>query len=244
VKRTAVVTGVCGGIGSAIASRLAGSDWEVLGIDQAATGPSSCTRFSSFDLFDWQKLPDALTELVADSVVDVLVNNAGVQIIQSITDLDDGALSETFAVNAFAPFTATRTLVPRIAQRAGSIVNISSVHAYATSVGMSAYAASKSALVGLTRAAAVDLAAKGIRVNAVLPGAIDTPMLRAGMGVRSGSVGGSLERLAAGTPLGRIGLALEVADLVEYLADSTRSSFVTGQCFVIDGGALARLGTE
>jgi NAD(P)-dependent dehydrogenase (short-subunit alcohol dehydrogenase family) len=69
-------------------------------------------------------------------------------------------------------------------------------------------------------------------------------MLHAGMGARRGGVDGSLQRLAAGTPLGRIGLALEVADLVEFLADSTRSSFVTGQAFVIDGGALARLGTE
>jgi NAD(P)-dependent dehydrogenase (short-subunit alcohol dehydrogenase family) len=244
MRRTAVVTGVRGGIGSAIADRLAASEWDVLGIDRAVAGPSACRRFCSFDLSNWRELPDALAELVANDDVDVLVNNAGVQIVQSIADLENDDLVETFAVNTFASFASVRALVSHLERRAGSVVNISSVHANATSAGMSAYAASKAALVGMTRAAAVDLAPLGIRVNTVLPGAIDTPMLHAGMDSRQGGSASSLERLAAGTPLGRIGLAVEVADLVEYLADSERSSFVTGQSFVIDGGALARLGTE
>jgi NAD(P)-dependent dehydrogenase (short-subunit alcohol dehydrogenase family) len=244
MTRTAVVTGVCGGIGSAIASRLATSGWDVIGIDRAAAGTDACSRFLSFDLSDWRGVPAALLNVVGDSDVDALVNNAGVQTVQSIAAVDDDVLLDTFAVNAFAPFTAVRALVPHLARCGGSVVNISSVHAAATSAGMSAYAASKAAQVAMTRAAAVDLAGQGVRVNAILPGAIDTPMLHAGMGARRGGVDGSLQRLAAGTPLGRIGLALEVADLVEFLADSTRSSFVTGQAFVIDGGALARLGTE
>jgi len=244
VRRTAVVTGVCGGIGTAIAARLAGSGWDVLGLDRAPTAPATCARFSSFDLADWKGLAQALPELVGPAPVDVLVNNAGVQVIQSIAALDDQALSETFAVNTFAPFAAVRALVAALSERGGSVVNISSVHARATSGGMSAYAASKAALDAMTRGAAIDLAPLGIRVNAVLPGAIDTRMLRAGMAGRSGSTKVRLNRLATNTPLGRVGLALEVADIVEYLADSERSSFVTGQSFVIDGGALALLGTE
>ena len=244
MRRTAVVTGVCGGIGSAIASRFAASGWEVLGIDRATSGPSTCGRFRSFDLSDWRELPQALKDLVADSGVDALVNNAGVQSVTSIAALDDDDLLETFAVNVFAPFAALRALAPALAERAGSVVTISSVHAKATSAGMSAYAASKAAQLGMTQAAAIDLAPLGIRVNAVLPGAIDTPMLLAGMTARQGGVEGSLGRLTAGTPMGRIGLAREVADLVEFLADSERSSYVTGQSFVIDGGALATLGTE
>lgn len=244
MSRVAVVTGVCGGIGSAIADRLASSGWDVLGIDRAATGPPACTRFCQFDLSRWRDIPNALSELVHGDAVDVLVNNAGVQTVQAIAEVTDEAILDTFAVNVFAPFTAIRTLVPHLSSAAGSVVNISSVHAEATSAGMSAYAASKSAQLGMTRAAAVDLAPLGIRVNAVLPGAIDTHMLRAGMAEREGGVEGSLSRLANGTPLGRVGLAREVADLVEYLADSARSSFVTGQSYVIDGGALAHLGSE
>lgn len=244
MTKTAVVTGVCGGIGSAIADRLASSGWEVLGIDRAAAGPSTCVRFCRFDLSHWRHIPTALLDLVDGFTVDALVNNAGVQTVQPIGVVDDDDLVDTFAVNVFAPFTAIRTLVPYLTKTAGSVVNIASVHAQATSAGMSAYAASKSAQVGMTRAAAVDLAPLGIRVNAVLPGAIDTNMLRAGMAERAGGAEGSLRRLANGTPLGRVGLAREVADLVEYLADSERSSFVTGQSYVIDGGALANLGSE
>jgi len=240
----AIVTGVRGSIGTAIADRLAESGWQVLGMDRKESGPDSCARFLSFDLSDWTNLPTALEELVAGDSVDTLVNNAGVQVVQPIQQLADDALAEVFAVNAFAPYVAIRTLADKLAATSGSVVNISSVHAQATSRGMSAYAASKAALVGMTRAAAVDLAPLGVRVNAVLPGAVDSAMLRQGMADREGGVDGSMARLAAGTPLGRIGLPHEVADLVEFLADTKRSSFVTGQCFVLDGGALARLGTE
>lgn len=244
MRRTALVTGVCSGIGAAIAGRLAASGWEVLGVDRSDVGDPSCDRFCSVDLSEWRELPQALRALVAEGGLDALINNAGVQTVQPISLFDDDALKETFDVNVFAPFVAIRTLATQLSERAGSVVNISSVHASATSPGMSAYAASKAAQLGMTRAAAIDLAPLGVRVNAVLPGAIDTPMLLAGMSARAGGVGRSLERLSAGTPLGRIGLAFEVADLVEFLVDSRRSSFVTGQSYVIDGGALASLGSE
>jgi NAD(P)-dependent dehydrogenase (short-subunit alcohol dehydrogenase family) len=244
MTRVAVVTGVLGDIGASIADRFAGSGWTVLGMDKRATAPSSCSRFLSFDLANYTDLPAALDELVGEDQVDTLVNNAGVQYVAPIASMAVDALVEVFSVNTFAPYVAIQTLAARLEATHGSVVNISSVHANATSRGMSAYAASKAALVGLTRAAAVDLAPAGIRVNAVLPGAVDTAMLRQGMAERAGGVEGSLARLAAGTPLGRIGRPNEVADLVEYLADTRRSSFVTGQSFVLDGGALARLGTE
>jgi NAD(P)-dependent dehydrogenase (short-subunit alcohol dehydrogenase family) len=244
MTKTALVTGVCGGIGSAIAERLGGTGWDVIGIDRETRPPVGCGEFVSHDIADWRGLPAALSELLGGRDLDVLVNNAGIQVVSSISAFEDDDLDAVFRVNTFAAFAAIRAVAPNLATRAGSVVNISSVHAVATSKGMSIYAASKAALVGMTRAAAVDLADSGIRVNAVLPGAIDTPMLRAGAEAREGGTAEGMRKLASATPLGRVGLAREVADLVEYLADSERSSFVTGQTFVIDGGATARLGTE
>ncbi len=101
--------------------------------------------------------------------------------------------------------------------------------------------------MAMARALAVELAGRGIRVNAVLPGAADTPMLRAGprRGIRSDfSDEGALADLAGRHPMGRIGMPNEVVEVIGFLADSGRSGFVTGQSFVVDGGATARLRTE
>lgn len=242
--RRALVTGVAGGIGSAIAERLRSVGWAVLGIDRNEPPDGLCDRFELFDIGRWRELGDVVERLVGPDPLGLLVNNAGTQIVAPILDLDDDALEETFAVNTFAPFVAIRSAGPMLGAGRGAVVSIASVHAVATSAGMSAYAASKAAIVALTKAAAIELAPMGVRVNAVLPGAIATQMLQSGLEGRPGSEEAGRKRLASATPLGRIGLAAEVADLVEYLADSARSSFVTGQSFVVDGGALARLGTE
>ena len=112
-------------------------------------------------------------------------------------------------------------------------------------ISIAVYAASKGALVALTRAAALEFAEDGIRVNAVLPGAVDTPMLRRSMEARGDStVEEALAVLAAKTPLGTIGQAHEIAEAILFLADPERSSFITGQLLTADGGATARLSTE
>jgi NAD(P)-dependent dehydrogenase (short-subunit alcohol dehydrogenase family) len=255
----AVVTGAWGGIGNAVVRRLNRDGWTVFGLDAPNRADPAetlveadlqlaeearCARFLPFDLRLWRELPDALADLVATEPVDLLVNNAGVQHISPIDQFIDSALEETFAVNTFAPFVAVRALAETLARTRGSVVNIASVHSVATSQGMSAYAASKSAMVGMTRAAAIDLASAGVRVNAVLPGAVETPMLRAGLAARKDRSEAAQDRLARGTPLGRIGSPDEVAELCAFLADGARSGFITGQCFTLDGGALARLGTE
>ncbi len=127
----------------------------------------------------------------------------------------------------------------------GAIVNVSSVHAVATSINVAAYAASKGGLLALTRAMAIEFAKDDIRVNAVLPGAVDTPMLRDGM--NRGQHGGSslqerLENLARKTVNGRIGQPQEIANTIFFLATG-ESSFMTGS-MVVDGGANCRLSTE
>ncbi len=129
----------------------------------------------------------------------------------------------------------------------GAIVNVSSVHAVATSKDIAAYAASKGGMLALTRALAIELAPDSIRVNTVLPGAVDTDMLKAGLN-RDHAGGGTtderLENLAGKTVSGKIGTPDEIARAIYFLADNDESSFITGQPLVIDGGATARLSTE
>jgi NAD(P)-dependent dehydrogenase (short-subunit alcohol dehydrogenase family) len=129
----------------------------------------------------------------------------------------------------------------------GAIVNVSSVHAVATSANIAAYAASKGGLLALTRAMAIEFAPDNIRANAILPGAVDTPMLRAGLGrghVGSGDILERLDNLARKTVNGRIGTPQEIARSIYFLADDAQSSFMTGQALIVDGGATARLSTE
>ena len=117
----------------------------------------------------------------------------------------------------------------------------------ATSRDIAAYAASKGGLVALTRAMALELAADSIRVNAVLPGAVDTPMLHAGLArdhVAGGTVQERMSELGKRTVMGRVGRPEEIAQAILFLADGQRSSFVTGQTLIVDGGATARLSTE
>ena len=129
----------------------------------------------------------------------------------------------------------------------GAIVNVSSVHAVATSANIAAYAASKGGLLALTRATAIEFARDNIRVNAILPGAVDTPMLRAGMNrghVQGEDILQRLDNLARKTVNGRVGQPEEIAHAIYFLADETQSSFMTGQALIVDGGATARLSTE
>jgi NAD(P)-dependent dehydrogenase (short-subunit alcohol dehydrogenase family) len=174
-----------------------------------------------------------------------LVNNAGVSLSRTLGDTTIDDWDHVMGVNVRAAFVTTRCLVPAL-RNGGGIVNVSSVHAVATTGQVTAYAASKGALLALTRAAALELADEQIRVNAVLPGAIDTPMLRAGL-VRldpAGEPDALIDQLAGRTPMRRIGDPGEISQAILFLADSARSAFCTGQALVVDGGATSRLSTE
>jgi NAD(P)-dependent dehydrogenase (short-subunit alcohol dehydrogenase family) len=152
------------------------------------------------------------------------------------------------ASNLRSVFVGTKLAFPLLKEAGGgAIVNISSVHAVATSTNIASYAASKGGLLALTRALAIEFAPNNIRVNAVLPGAVDTPMLRSGLS--RGHLGGDsvierLDNLARRTVNGRIGRPEEIAHAIYFLADETQSSFMTGQAMIVDGGATARLSTE
>ena len=132
-------------------------------------------------------------------------------------------------------------------KKGGSIINVSSVHAVATSKNLAAYATSKGALIALTRVAALELAKDRIRVNAVLPGAIDTEMFRSGIArghLSDSAIENRLEELGQKHPVGRVGKPEEIGKVILFIADDDQSSFITGQTIIVDGGATARLSTE
>lgn len=230
----AVVTGAAGAIGTATCNLLDERGWEVVPVDRTRSPrPGSI----ELDLADVAAVEDALGGLPG---VDGLVNNAALQLFKPVAETTVEEWDELVAVNLRGPFVCLRSLYAQLVAAKGSVVNISSVHAHATSPGIAAYAATKGGLSAFTRAAAIDMAPLGVRVNAVVPGAVDTPALRAGFSRRPDAERELLRR----TPLQRVASPREVAEAVSFLLDGERSGFVTGQEIAVDGGALAHLSTE
>jgi NAD(P)-dependent dehydrogenase (short-subunit alcohol dehydrogenase family) len=246
MSRLVVITGVSGGIGAPTAAMFESEGWRVAGIDrQDAPTALKLEAFLAADLSrsDVQELLRAF--FAGLDRLDALVNAAAIPIAANLLDTEIEAWDEVMATNVRGAFLASNAAHPRLTETGGAIVNVGSVHAYATSPGAGAYAASKGALSALTRAAALEWA-PAIRVNAVIPGAVDTPMLRNGLRRLSNAKDGheSHHALAARTPLQRIGRPDEIAQAVLFLADAQRSSFITGECLTVDGGALVRLSIE
>jgi NAD(P)-dependent dehydrogenase (short-subunit alcohol dehydrogenase family) len=239
VTRVALVTGAGRGIGAATAGLLEEQGWQVVRIDKDWPAEAEPSEALTIDLGE---LEQTQTRLAAIPRVDALINNAGMHVSGPIAALSPDQLEESFRVNLFAAMIAVTAVLPRLTASQGSVVNVASVHAVATTSDVALYAAAKAGLVSFTRSAAIELASRAIRVNAVLPGAIDTSMLLAGSAPDRRD--GAIADLALRTPLGRIGAAREVAEAVAFLADNERSSFVTGTSLTVDGGVLARLASE
>jgi glucose 1-dehydrogenase len=238
VARVALVTGAAGGIGMAVVRLLAESGWTVVGVDVEAGADVRA------DLRSATEIADLFADLGrAHGRLDALVNNAAVQVAKPFAETTVEEWDDVMTVNVRAAFLTTQHALPMLAAAGGAVVNVSSVHAVATSAGMAAYAASKGALLALTRALAVELAPR-VRVNAVLPGAVDTAMLRAGFERFAEGSGARMALLAGRTVMGRVGQPDEIAHAIRFLADTRESSFVTGHALVVDGGATARLSTE
>jgi len=237
--RVAVVTGAGSGIGRAIALRFAAEGAQVLAADvsgaeqQLSAESRGQVTGAHCDVSD----PDSVDRLYArcDELfgrVDILCNNAGITGPVGRTheyDLKDW--DEVMGVNVRGAFLVLRgALRQMLANGGGSVVNTASISAFRFSPGSAAYPPSKGAVVMLTRQAAIEYVKDGIRVNAICPGLVDTPIL--------GGATASAGQLGNIVPLGRLGRAEEIASLALYLA-SDESSFVTGQAFVIDGGQTA-----
>jgi NAD(P)-dependent dehydrogenase (short-subunit alcohol dehydrogenase family) len=249
VSKVVVITGVAGGIGSASARAFADAGWHVIGVArrkaEALTGVQHFIRADVSDISASQRI---FTE-VADNEgqVDALINNAAIQICKPLVETTPEEWDAVMTSNLRSVYLAVRNAYPLMRSHSGAIVNVSSVHAIATSANIAAYAASKGALLSLTRALAIELAPEGIRVNAVLPGAVDTPMLHSGLTrghLKGADIGELMQELGRRTVIGRVGRPEEIAQAILFLADSDRSSFMTGQALVVDGGATARLSTE
>jgi NAD(P)-dependent dehydrogenase (short-subunit alcohol dehydrogenase family) len=225
--------------------------WKVIGVDRSDFGPGfpETGLFIRADISDPGELEGVYAHAHAFSAcLDAVVNNAAVQINKPLMQTTVEEWDMVMASNLRSVFLGTKLAYPLlIAAGGGAIVNVSSVHAVATSTGVSSYAASKGGLLALTRAMAIEFAGDNIRVNAILPGAVDTPMLRNGLDrghLSGGSVTDRLENLARKTVIGRVGKPEEIAHAIYFLADNVQSSFMTGQAMLVDGGATCRLSTE
>jgi NAD(P)-dependent dehydrogenase (short-subunit alcohol dehydrogenase family) len=249
MKMIVLITGVNGGIGLATAQIFSEAKWHVIGVDRQQTASKDSVHHyiqaDVSDVAEWQRI---FSEIADDEGrIDALVNNAAIQICKPLLETTVEEWDSIMATNVRSVYLSVKNVHVLMRQYGGAIVNVSSVHALATSKNIAAYAASKGALLAFTRAMAIELAPDNIRVNAVLPGAVDTPMLRAGLNrghVQIGNIEDSMCELGKKHVLGRVGLPEEIGQTILFLADDKRSSFITGHALIVDGGATARLSTE
>jgi NAD(P)-dependent dehydrogenase (short-subunit alcohol dehydrogenase family) len=243
--KVAFVTGASSGIGRAVAERfvkrghatvLADRDAELGRALEAELGISGACLFVRCDVTDDAGMGEAVEQAVkAFGRLDIAFNGAGAAGEQGFATADCTPENwhNLLAVNLTGVWSAMRHEIREMLKTGGgSIVNCSSGAGLVGIPYMSAYSATKHGVIGLTKSAALEYARMGIRVNAVCPGAIDTPMLRKGTDAER------LEMIRKGCPMGRIGQASEIADAVQWLSEES-ASFVTGQAIALDGGLTA-----
>jgi NAD(P)-dependent dehydrogenase (short-subunit alcohol dehydrogenase family) len=249
MTRTVAITGAGRGIGRSLTEKFARAGWRVFALMRSDAAMKELTAFGAvefiaFDAASEASVLAAAKELLAKGPLTALVNNAGIALSAPLhkTSTEDFLRIQT--VNVTAPFLLTRELVPSmVANGGGRVVNVASTAAKKGFKYTSAYCASKHALLGLTRALAVELAAKKVTVNAICPGWTDTDMFTATVErvakTTGRDVGQARETLEHMSPLGRAVKPEEVADVIYFLCDSPAGVAVTGASWDIDAGETA-----
>lgn len=237
LNKVVIITGSSSGIGKGCRDLFSQKGWDVIGIDIKGDADFIVDVSSSISVSQF------FEDLSAKSIkVDAIINNAAIQIEKKIFETDEAEWDKVLDTNLKSVYLMTKFGIELFSKEA-SIINISSVHAKSTSIGLASYVASKGGVSALTRAMALELADKEIRVNSILPGAIETPMLEKGLS-RNSSYSESKNKIINSTPSRRIGLPADIAKLALFLASSEESSFITGQEFICDGGVTAKLASE
>ena len=241
----ALVTGASSGIGAAIAIAFAEADWDVMAagrdegrLEEVADVSENIATWAG-DLNE----SDDCDELIADTIdefgsLDCLVNCAGVIVRADVGDTSDDDWRYTMNINLDVPFYLSRAALPHLVNSAGSIVNIASDWGLRGGERAAAYCASKGGIVLLTKAMAHDHAADGVRINAVCPGDVDTPMLVNEAEDNDVDIEEFLAKAAAEVPSGRIATPEDVAGIVLFLANDS-ASHINGAAIPVDGGGSA-----
>ena len=254
--KTALVTGGRGGIGRAIVARFLKEGAAVYAADLTEHGSLSAHDadggvFVKLDVTSEASVKAAMDRVNTEqSKLDILVNAAGIEIEKTIEDTSLEEWNQSFAVNCTGTFLTSKYALPlmRVAAKSGSsasLINFGSYDGFIADPGLAAYCATKGAVHALTRAMACDHGPEGIRVNAICPGYIDTPMLQSFFeGDGSGGSGGNIETLQKAVrdvhPMRTYGTPEDIANLVNWLA-SDEARYASGQLWVLDGGLSAQV---
>lgn len=232
--KTAVVTGGSRGIGLAVINAFVQAEgWRVVSIDaQEPTAPDERVRTIQADVKDPDAIAKAFRSIAgAEGDISALVNNAGIQRVALTHMMPAGMWNEVIATNLTGAFHCSQAAVPLFGTEGGAIVNVSSVASLLGLAGRGPYCAAKAGLLGLTRVMALELATRGVRVNAVAPGFTRTELIS--QGIDDGSLHESW--MTRRVPMGRLADPSEIASAVYFLCSSA-ASFITGQSLVVDGG--------
>ncbi|MGM0568045.1 MAG: 3-oxoacyl-[acyl-carrier-protein] reductase [Elusimicrobiota bacterium] len=237
-KEIAVVTGGAMGIGKAISRRLKSSGKEIVIIDISKEQAEAAARelegsYYLCDVRDSEQVAAAVKEIIEKhGKIDILVNNAGITSDALLMRMKDGDWDRVIDINLKGVFNFTREVLRKsmLKNRKGSIINIASIVGIIGNPGQANYSASKAGVIALSKTAAKEGASRGVRVNAVAPGFIETRMTE--------KLSGSVKKdFLKNIPLNRMGTGDEVADAVEFLA-SDKASYITGQVLKVDGGMV------
>lgn len=232
--KTALVTGAAGGIGHAIVATLRGHGVKVVGTD---IKPCNADHSLTGDLM----APEFCESLVDAAIthlgrLDILVNNAGIITRGKITEATDEDFARSMAINVEAPFRLCRAAIPKMAAHGGgAIVNVASCWGVHPGPNHPIYVMSKAAIASLTQCLGMDHAGQNIRINAVCPNEVNTPMIRTGFATRGLDPDRAIDALNASVPLGHIAKPEEIADVVAFLA-SDHARYLCGALIEANGG--------